>query len=886
MRKTSGSRAALSWVIRTKLAPPQVGFRAVPRPRLIREPQRRLTLICAPPGFGKSTLMQELLARLKSAAGKTAWLSLDKADADAKAIMSYIVVSLLEAGAGLGSLAQMAETGFAGVTGERLCALVINGLLESGEPTTLFLDDYHLVEVEEVNALLRMLISKGPACLKLVIGARSVPNFGLATLRARGELTEITQDQLRFTVEEIDQLFAAESLAPDVDYLRLRTEGWAVALQLALIRQQQNPSPHALTGFSGTSDEVANYLLEEVLNGLPQDEQDFLALTSLPDRLNGALANILTARDDGWTMLERLRRRGLPIVPLDGERLWYRYHHLLSDFLRAKLTQGRASMVDGLHAAAADWFARNGCVYESIDHARRTADPQLALRLIESQGGWRFLLQHGVSVLQAFARLPESLHPGFPLTSLGQVMLKAIDTYHHQAREAFEQLRVSAGACATQSLAADFWMVDVVLQCYEDAHFEITTLRRAADGLQGEGIAPSLRLLAQNLSVIGLTTAGYTHEAVARSEELLERNRALDMPYAELYVALYRGIAKARLGDMLGAREVFQHIVTRAESCFGPSSNHRANGEIQLGWVAVALGEYERARPLVEPKLPTLEFAEGTCDLVLPALDAGLRLARHRRDRDALGSLLDQAHRMGRSRGWRRLSIMAVCWRVRELVLAGEIRDARACADRDLPRLVATADILSLEWYLSEEVGLTLARLELEDRRPDRALQLLQALTPLVAARGHQPRLLELTVLRAAALSATGEGARARETLSRAIEVARHLRLETVLLEQGQYALGFLQELGESCGSSCAVASAGAEIAIATGTACNINGTAMTPRELQILQALGDGLSNKEIARHLAISADTVKFHRRNLYRKLGANTRSSLLARARKEGY
>jgi LuxR family maltose regulon positive regulatory protein len=303
-----------------------------------------------------------------------------------------------------------------------------------------------------------------------------------------------------------------------------------------------------------------------------------------------------------------------------------------------------------------------------------------------------------------------------------------------------------------------------------------------------------------------------------------------------------------------------------------------------LGWVAVALGEYERARPLVEPKLPTLEFAEGTCDLVLPAFDAGLRLARHRCDRDALASLLDQAHRTGRSRGWRRLSIMAVCWRVRELALAGEIRDARACADRDLPWLVATADILSLDWYLGEEVGLALARLEMEDRRPDRALQLLQSLTPLVAARGHQPRLLELTVLRAAALAATGEEARARETLHRATEVAKHLRLETVLLEQGQYTLGFLQELGESCRSACAVASAGPEIAIAT--ACNINATAMTPRELQILQALADGLSNKEIARHLVISADTVKFHRRNLYRKLGANTRSSVLARARKEGY
>jgi LuxR family maltose regulon positive regulatory protein len=146
--------------------------------------------------------------------------------------------------------------------------------------------------------------------------------------------------------------------------------------------------------------------------------------------------------------------------------------------------------------------------------------------------------------------------------------------------------------------------------------------------------------------------------------------------------------------------------------------------------------------------------------------------------------------------------------------------------------------------------------------------------------------LLELTVLRAAALAATGEEARARETLHRATEVAKHLRLETVLLEQGQYTLGFLQELGESCRSACAVASAGPEIAIATETACNINATAMTPRELQILQALADGLSNKEIARHLVISADTVKFHRRNLYRKLGATTRSSVLARARKEGY
>lgn len=815
--------------------------------------------------------MLDMWAQFRRSEMITAWLSLDAADSSAKAVISYLVVSLLEAGVDLGPLAQMAEGGFAGFAPDRLCALVINSVLKQGQTIALFIDDYHSVESDEVNGLLRMLINKAPPCLKFIIGSRRSPNLGLASLRSRDELTEISQDHLRFTTAEIEQLFTHCNLKPDVSYLQLKTEGWAVALHLALIKQRQDASPHALAGFCGTTDQIANYLLEEVLQGLPSDQQEFLGLTSITERLNGDLANTLTGRADGWTMLSQLQRSGLPIVPLDDEQVWYRYHHLLGEFLAERLTRTDPGKIRMLHRAAAVWFAENGCIHESIRHARRSGNSQFALELIERQGGWRVLHQHGVSALQAFANLPERLEPTFALTALGQIMLKAIETHHREARLAFEQLKEAMQSSDHAGLSADLWDVDVALQCYEDACFDVPQVRATADALQTANVPMQIRVLALNLAVCAMTISGFTREAVARSDNLLDRNRALDIPYTELYVATYYGIANVRLGNLATARDVFQYIATEACSRFGSASNHLATGEILLGWVAEHMGDHEKAQSLVGPRLPNLGYGEGTADTFLAGFDVGIKLARRCRDQDAVHNILDQAERVAASRGLQRLALTATCWRVRQLALAGETDRAQMhAAAADLYKRIDETNAGS-GWFLAEEAGLSLATLAIEDERPDDALTLIRQLTPFVAARGHQVRLLELTVLRAVALSMTGQSHSAREILNNSLVTAKHIHFDSLLDMQGTIAKGVVIDLMKSGENQWGFSQA--------------NSLAITPREHQILRALADGLSNKEAAAQLAVCEDTVKFHRRNLYRKLGVNTRSRLLARAREQG-
>ncbi|MGH3106585.1 MAG: helix-turn-helix transcriptional regulator, partial [Rubrobacteraceae bacterium] len=393
-------------LLTTKLRAPSTRPNLVERPRL-REALaagegRRLTLISAPAGFGKTTLLGEWAEyRSEDSESSVAWVSLDETDNDPKHFLVYLLGALqsVEEGIGEGMVASLRSPELPPI--ELVIGALINELSELPHQITVVLDDYHLISSDTVHEALSFLIEHMPENAHLIISGRSDPPLPLARLRARDQITELRAAELRFTTEEaasfLKDVMGLTLSAADVASLEEITEGWVAALQLAALSMRDREDVSGFVeAFSGSNRHVLDFLAEEVLERQPEEVREFLLKTSVLERMSAPLCDALTSRDDGQGMLERLERENLFVVALDDERRWYRYHHLFADFLRSRLLSGEIPelVASELHLRASGWYEDNSLEVEAIGHAllASEADPhhEVASRLIERgvRGAW------------------------------------------------------------------------------------------------------------------------------------------------------------------------------------------------------------------------------------------------------------------------------------------------------------------------------------------------------------------------------------------------------------------------------------------------------------------------------------------------------------------
>jgi LuxR family maltose regulon positive regulatory protein len=381
----------------------------VPRPRLIWALNAglhcRLTLVSAPAGFGKTTLLSEWVhnvGAVREPSQQVAWLSLDKSDNDLNRFLTYLVAALqtTESAVGQGLLPVLQSTGMINV--EAVLTALLNEIADlsdnhstgSGQGLILVLDDYHAIESRDIDRALTFVLDHLPPLMHLVIATRTDPDLHLSRLRARGQLAELRQADLRFTSDEVAaflrQVVRMPISSEDARTLRDRTEGWIAGLQLAAVAMRDLRQREQIAGFvhsfGGSHRYVIDYLVDEVLDQQPPGVQAFLLQTSVLDRLTASLCNIVTGREDGQVLLERLEAAGLFLIPLDGERRWYRYHHLFADLLRQRLRQIQPEQVPMLHGKASQWHAHHGFQSEAVHHALAGSNLGRAADLIESAG--------------------------------------------------------------------------------------------------------------------------------------------------------------------------------------------------------------------------------------------------------------------------------------------------------------------------------------------------------------------------------------------------------------------------------------------------------------------------------------------------------------------
>ena len=379
-------------LLETKLYVPRLRRGLVARPRLIERLRRgaesKLTLISAPAGFGKTTLLAEWLAAAPAGERSAAWLSLDPGDNQAASFWTYLVAALQTVAPGVGATSLSLLESPQPPPIETVLATLLNELSAVPNDIVLVLDDYHEVDAPDIHEGMAFLLEHLPPRLHLVITTRADPALPLARLRARGELVEIRAADLRFTPDEaaayLNEAMGLALTASDVAALEARTEGWIAALQLAALSiQGRDDVAGFIAGFAGDDRYIVDYLVEEVLHRQPEHVRSFLLQTSILDRLSGPLCDAVTGEDGGKAMLEALDRANLFLVPLDDRRRWYRYHQLFADVLRARLLDEQPGRAQVLHRRASDWYEENGERSEAIRHAIAAEDFERAADLVE-----------------------------------------------------------------------------------------------------------------------------------------------------------------------------------------------------------------------------------------------------------------------------------------------------------------------------------------------------------------------------------------------------------------------------------------------------------------------------------------------------------------------
>jgi LuxR family maltose regulon positive regulatory protein len=900
----------LTSLVQTKLYIPLVRSELVVRPRLLERLNaglaRKLTLVSAPAGYGKTTLLAEWVGAQRAAPLRVAWLSLDEGDNDPVRFLSYLVAALQAIDGSIGQDALDALQSPQPPSAETLVTLLVNQIGAASGTFILVLDDYHLITAQPVHDALTFLLERLPGNGHLVIATRADPPLPIARLRARGQLTELRQADLRFTpgeaAEFLNRVMGLGLSVDDVVALASRTEGWIAGLQLAALSMQgRDDVAGFVRALTGSNRYILDYLIEEVFERQTESIQAFLLQTSILERLTGPLCDAVVGQAgnltcDGQAALECLERDNLFIVPLDDERRWYRYHRLFADLLRQRLHRTYPDRMLVLHRCASEWFEQNGLVAEAIDHALAAEDLGRAAALIEQNAEATLMRGEVATFLRWIDALPDDLVRARPKLRIlyawmllwQSQSLKVIESLLQGAEE--EDERVSGRVTALRGLMAGLrgqtaLAVELSRRALEQLPEEeqfirmfATWILRTAQLVSGEGVVDDRAL-----------------------DEVLRMSQGAGNVMLSVMITCNRAELLMRQGQPHEAAAAYHRALDLATDAQGRRLPIAGQALIGLGELSREWGDLDAAeRYLLEGIELTEQWTE------VGPLEAYIALARVRwaqGDMDSAWDALRKAQELAVKFDLTDLDDLCVAmFQAWMWISQGDLELARRWAEeRDLLKYIAVplqeeaSDSYDLRMRKYEL--LVLARLLIAQGQPGEALKLLASLIPVAEWRGRPGMLVEIYVLQALAYQAQGDVDRAMDALERALSLAEPKGYVSIFASEGEPMRVLLREAAKRGIARNIAPEYVSELLTALGVEERKAPAAPLPpipsalaeplseRELEVLRLLNTHLSSTEIAERLCISANTVRFHIKNVYGKIGVHSRSDAVQRARELG-
>ncbi len=906
-------------LLTSKLFIPPLRPNLVPRPRLIEllnegpTAKRKLTLVSAPAGFGKTTLVVDWLNQNGLPA---AWLSLDEADNELTRFLAHLAAAFQGADEEIGGsvLGVLQAPQLPAI--EKVLAGLLNEIAARTDPLILVLDDFHLLHNPPVLQVMGFLLDHLPPQLHLVLTTREDPDLPLSRLRAQDRLTEIRAGDLRFTRGEtkafLGSVMGLTLSEQDVAALEDRTEGWAVGLQLAALSMQKRADlPSFIADFSGSNRHILDYLTDEVIRQQPEDTRAFLLQTAVLNRLSGPLCDALTGRTDSGTLLAKLDAANLFLIPLDEERHWYRYHHLFSDLLRNQLSRSQPGLIPVLHRRASRWYEEHGQIHTAIDHALQDSDLTRAADLIERNALLELYQGRVTVVLSWFDRLPEAVEQAAPMLCIYKawalVLMKRgtrrdeVDRALQAADRALEM--VNAGEALRALVAGHAATIRAYL------------LRSPA--LIGERPEPlialsreALRLLPEGeraiRSVNGLNIGyGYLVLADTQAAELAYRQTLEDgLAGGNLYAAIYGPINLVLIALLAGRLNEALHLCDayierfhkiRAGQHFPPIGGLSIlKGSILLEYNCLA-----EAEPVLLEGLDLIRWT-GDYEAHYTGYTALARLRAIQGDRPAMleavktleeawpeGALYAQALRHHLlMRHWPtdpNVSKDARAWLAQSGIEYGKLAVIHS---------VVPMSMAHFESYL--RAAHVLARLA-KGQPGATPLQdvhaYLERQHDFAAAHDFTGPVVEIAIARALLYQAAGKKHEALKMLEAALTTAAPTGLFRIFVDECDLLKALLAELRPRLAHETLMAYADrlTEAMTCEPVRPETGGrheTLLSERELEVLRCLARGLTYEAIGQQLFLSLNTVQFHVKNIYSKLQVNKRAQAIETAREMNF
>ena len=873
-------------ILATKLYIPPPRPKIVPRPRLIERLNeglssgRKLTLISAPAGFGKTTLVSEWVA----VCGRpVAWLSLDEGDNDPARFISYLVAALqtikAQIGEGLSAALQSPQP----LKIETILTTLLNEISIIPEHFVLILDDYHLIDSQPVDQSLAFLVEHQPPQMHLVIATREDPQLPLARFRARGQLTELRAADLRFTPSEaaefLNQMMGLNLSEEDIAALETRTEGWIAGLQLAALSMQGHQDTASfIKSFTGSHHFVLDYLVEEVLGQQSESIQTFLLRTSILDRMCGALCDAVLGSPSasGQETLEYLERTNLFTVPLDSERRWYRYHHLFADLLRQRLGQRLTPVeIAEYHVRASQWYENHSLDIEAFQHAAAAGEVEHAIRLIKGKGIPLYHRGALVPLLNWLESLPKTELDKRPmlwliyarvLTSSGQTSgveekLQAAEIAL-QGDELSVEARDIIGSIASNraTLAYTRYQPDIV----------IFQAQRALEYLSPDNL-PTRTITTFTLGV-GFMQKGNRSAAIQAFSDAISVSQKIGHTFVTSIATMALGNMQIMDNKLYAAAETHR----QALQLFGAQplpiacESHLGLAQIYYEWNDLDVAEQHGLQALqLARQFERVIDRYILCEVFL----ARLKLARG--DVAGAAAMLEETEQAVRQNNFE--------------VRKPEVAAAQIIVLLKQGKLAAAAD-LARKYALP----LSQVRVFLVQGETSKALALLEPLRQQMEAKGWQDELLKVMVLQSIALQAHDEMEKAAQELGEALALAEPGGYIRIFLDEGEAMRLLIEKQPRNRAHPLSdyvdkLLAAFTQTAAAPKSAIIHHKSdiiePLSNRELEVLKLLRSDLSGPEIAQQLSVSINTFRTHTKNIFIKLGGNDRRAAIRRAEELG-
>lgn len=917
-------------VVTTKLRPPRNRGALIQRPKLIAALQqsldRKLALIHGPAGYGKTTLAAQWFEELRASGGAASWLAIDAADNDINRFLAYLVESIRAADPELGDgLREVIEANPRTGVDFVLDSLVNDFSLRDGD-FVIVIDDWHLVTDDAVHNALELLITRSTPNLHIVVTSRTRLNLPLTRLRLHGELVEIDASLLRFDLEESKTyLTSAKGLQLHNDVLLAlwqSTEGWAAALQLASLSllgsgvsaangvvSLQLASLSSLSSSlrdrmaqwaSGSATDIGEYLSENVLDKLPPNQVEFMLKTSVLERLSSELCEAVTGRKDSAAMLDALEHQELFLLPLDEDRQWFRYHHMFARFLQRRLRQFHGDSIRDLHVKASEWFGAHGQTLEAVEHALLADDTKRAADLVERDA--MPLVEHSYmsSLLNLVSKLPRIILFDRPRLQMAIAWANCLTHRPQEASEALWHVERVAASMEEHERKELLGEADVVRACtavYADQIETVETLVTPCLGNAANYQPWSVGVAANILAYRYIQTS-----QLSRVGSLLQWARSYQDSahglFSGVYGRCFHGLAHYRSGEFDLARHQFADALKVAEETAGRQSNAARLASALLGQLHYDENNLVDAERLLNESR-FLGFEGGVVDFYLATYLSSCRLMMQRgREADAL-ALLEEGENTAQALSLERLTVAVGCERVRIKLLEGDIRGAEQMLGEVEARCTASDGSPGTCDETQACIRFAKARLLCARGSPALAIRILREQIAISSKSGWKSQQWQAQILLAIAFDQHRQAQDAEQMLLSTLTEAVPRGMVRPFLDEGHRLIGILDRVRDKArrkadgdigqlgfnatAQKLLTLSRHPEHGVPSREQNRSHVAELTARETEVLKLVDQGRSNKEIARVLSISLDTVKWYLKNIFVKLGVSTRTQAISEARR---